>query len=418
MKMDNKKITKFIDDYTEFYKNNKLNIFERKQKNNLLLTEFVNRFSIANFKKINLENYYFEKGNKSTFSYWLDNRLNDLGNLHVIETCGFQKFHLQKIGNEIKFKRKGQINCWAGKTYKQVFRKVKSEILKLIQASIDGNYNVFRKTRIYSCTAAKISFLYNTKKFVPICSKPDSLNILKYFEIECSNKESLTDLRFKLYQVYLVIAKSINDFNTWDFMNFLYSSPEYRTYFKTIKTKSSKSTTQNSKNSKPKANNKNDYSDVQITYDALDSCEPFLDDELDQYEFVYNISKEQFKKEIGNIGEDIVINILEKKKKNHQIIDFIPECKLNHDNVHYDISYTDSYGEHFIDVKSTSRNLWPRIFFKLSYGERKKMINNLNNYEIYYIDDVLCNPTIHIFNGNDVLRNILPCDYYFKGRKK
>ncbi|WP_129646382.1 DUF3883 domain-containing protein [Mycoplasmopsis maculosa] len=134
-----------------------------------------------------------------------------------------------------------------------------------------------------------------------------------------------------------------------------------------------------------------------------------------------DIETEKKKKEIGQKGEKIVLDYLEKNKKILNIKNIYNWCfGINQDDSKgYDFSYTTNDDkEFFVEVKTTIKTLKDNIVFEMSKKEFSVMNENRNKYFIYFISDVNNEKSITIKRISSIeIGNGIPSNYTFNLKK-
>ena len=258
---DKQQIDIFSKKFNLYFRTNINEIIERENKNNALLCSFLEKFSPESIPNMPIDLYCFEKGNIETLCYWVDNTLNDLGDIHVHGQCGFQKFGIQKINGEYVFKRSNQKNCKFGDNYVDVYKTINEELQKVIKASIEYDTNTIKTSKLNQVFAAKLTYLYNKEKWIPIYVTPDIEKVLNELHVDFSRAKSFTDKRVLLYEFYLEVKKQIPFITTWEFMNFIYSKEGYKNNLK----KDKQSSNVNSAQSADKEDDLVDVNDIDLS---------------------------------------------------------------------------------------------------------------------------------------------------------
>ena len=124
----------------------------------------------------------------------------------------------------------------------------------------------------------------------------------------------------------------------------------------------------------------------------------------------YDIEKAQkLFKQIGNQGEKLVDDYLQKEKEKKNIKDY---CWVNRDNESgypYDFEIIDNSGKNiYSDAKSTSYKFEQQMFFS---AQELKFINENKNYSIYRVFDINSSAKLKTCNNidsisNDFIRNL------------
>lgn len=422
--MGSNKIDDFIKNYCSYSLENKDTIFSRSQTNETLLFSFFEMFGIEKLSNMKIDDYCFEKGNKNSFCYWFDYQLNDLCDIHIRHTSAFQKYHIQKIGNEYKFLKKNQKRNKFGSTPQEVFENVKKEIIRVAAASqkLDSkNIEIIKNSGLHESFKAKLTYVYGADNWIPILAKSDVDKILECFGVAYKKTENLTDKRIKLFNIYKEILNKGISITTWKFMDFIYNESGLRSLLRTdeadkinlIPQKRKKSTSKKQNTIVPSA------SDIPIVIPASIVSSGNSHSESDDVSTEADFEKlERIKKRIGKEGELIVLNYLEKNKNRLGITDIEKPCIEGKNNLHYDFSYVENGIRHYIEVKSTSSASDETIYFEMSNQEYLFMANHSKDgaYEIFYVRNVFGTPTISIIKPELIVDKLETKSYFLKGK--
>ena len=415
-------IDEFITNYLGCYAKHKESIDSREARNDATLKEFYSRFDV---KKMTIRDYCFEKGNDSSYCYWIDYQLNDLCDLHVTMTGAFQKFHIQRFGNGYKFLKKDQKNNWAGLDEDTVFKNVKKEIIAVINASkqlTEENITTIEKSRLYEPFKAKLTYIYSPDLWMPILVKNDIDRILTAFGITVPNNYSLTRKRLALYEFYKTLVDKGLALSPWHFMRFLYSEEGYRDIVKGPNSKPS------SIKKNPTGNNGNSVAFQGTIFknvcfeelNSLESSKILLNESDDAIDLDAFLKSERRKKAVGLQGEIIIGHYLRKNKKALGITKIDAPCEKKQHNKHYDFSYQKNGDIHYIEVKSSSSGNGS-IHFEMSIQEflfMNKCISLGYDYKIYYVSNVFGTPIIKSINPNSIIDKLQSIKYGFFGHSK
>ncbi len=418
--MDSNKIDDFIKNYCSYSLENKDSILSRSQTNEALLFSFFEMFGIEKLSNMKIDDYCFEKGNKNSFCYWFDYQLNDLCDIHIRHTSAFQKYHIQKIGNEYKFLKKNQKRNKFGSTPQEVFENVKKEIIRVAAASqkLDSkNIEIIKNSDLHESFKAKLTYVYGANNWIPILAKSDVDTILNWFGVYYKKTDNLTDKRIKLFGIYKEILNKGLSLSTWDFMDFIYNENGLRRSLRPNEVANTNVVpSKRCKSARKKQNTVVYDGDITITSPTSIVSSGNSYSESDDISTEADFEKlERIKKRIGKEGELIVLNYLE-KNKNHTNIE--KPCIEGKNNLHYDFSYVENGIRHYIEVKSTSSASGETIYFEMSNLEYLFMTNHLKDgvYEIFYVRNVFGTPTISIIKPELIVDKLETKSYFLKGK--
>lgn len=420
--MDSNKLDDFIKEYSSYSLKNKDSILSRSQTNEALLFSFFEMFGIEKLSNMKIDDYCFEKGNKNSFCYWFDYQLNDLCDIHIRHTSAFQKYHIQKIGNEYKFLKKNQKRNKFGSNPQEVFENVRNEIINVARASQrlgSDNIDIIKNSGLHESFKAKLTYVYGSDNWIPILAKSDVDKILEWFGVDYKKADNLTDKRIRLFSIYKEILNKGISITSWKFMDFIYNESGLRSSLRpNNKVVSTNALSQKRKKSANKKQNTivPNTGDITITSPASIVCSGNSYSESDDISTEADFEKlERIKKRIGKEGELIVLNYLE-KNKNHTNIE--KPCIEGKNNLHYDFSYVENGIRHYIEVKSTSSASGETIYFEMSNQEYLFMTNHLKDgvYEIFYVRNVFGTPTISIIKPELIVDKLETKSYFLKGK--
>jgi hypothetical protein len=338
-------------------------------------------------------------------------------NIHIDNAAGFQKFHIQKIKGIYKFKRKNQKRCWAGNNPKQVFSNVKKEIVELIKEAKSGvDIQKIENNHIYQPTKAKITFLYNQERWIPISVNNDSDYFLTHAYSEYSKTQfSFIEKRELIYDFYKLVKDAIPSITTWRMMIFIYDDDGYR-HILNKKSKSTNNPRNGFKNGKTNRTNKNLAKDIEIIPDFkpnISQSSYFEDDfPIDEKAFEVN---ERNKKIIGKEGERIVFKYLKQMIK-QGFKKIKTPCFENRHNLHHDFSYVLNNDQFFVEVKSSARRIKDGIYFEMSRYEYEFMEKHKHHFYLYYVSDVFNSPTICIIKPENIINKLTVNKYELRGK--
>lgn len=119
-----------------------------------------------------------------------------------------------------------------------------------------------------------------------------------------------------------------------------------------------------------------------------------------------NPSSQEEKLIIGRKAEDIVFEYLTLNSAKLHIQKITKWCQGNNrdDSKGYDISYEKTDGtEVYIEVKGSKLKLNGQVLFEMSANEYKVMMENINNYYIFYVDNIDEQNIIKRISANDII---------------
>lgn len=390
--MNRKVIAEFLEKYDFWYYNDKKNIEETIAKDNLLVSEFLERYSLDKLKNMSIEDYSIGIPGKEGFCRWVEQKLSDVGDIRGGQLTANQRFgiYFDDETNQYIFKRANDYKSKFGTEANEVFLNIKNELITLVKGIIEGEPNIVEKSRLNPLFKNKISYLYNQNNEVPIYGESDIDKLLVVFKIPFDIKMPRYNKRRLLFDFYQSLGR--NDMSPLHFEHFIYNNLGYRSILRNevelhLKKKEVKEYKLIDVNTVKKVEKKNVTRKSGLVKESYET---------------YNQ-----KQLTGKKGQLIVKEYLLNHKKELDIIGEIDcPCEYN-DFAHYDISYTNSKGEKiYIEVKSSKNDTKDKVVFDMSAAERDFMIDNINNYYIFYIDNVYSNKIIKRISAKLVILEI------------
>ncbi len=368
-------------EYSEYVKKQ-----EEKYKE---LESFLEKFSLDYIDTMPIENYVIGKDNKNSFCYMIENVFYYFGDIRG-KTPAYTKYVIYWNKRDKKYKfgdKRTKRRRFFGSSKDEIYSRVKEEIKNIIIASKNDDYKAIAENHLNPQFKNKIAYLYNNNKQIPIYSDNDLNIILTILEIPFNPKEDRAYKREKLFKFYENHVKAKLQ-TTNLFVQFIYSWYGYRIYLR----------------NNEKINLSADgYSVVDVDID-LPVTEEKVETGSKRRKIVFNPGTEESKKITGRKGEEIVIDYLKHHKKALDIKEIKCWCygENKDDGKGYDISYTKNDGsEVLIEVKATRADLNNKVCFEMSANEYNVMKANLDNYYIYFINNI---------NGGKIIKRILGKD--------
>lgn len=354
------------------------------------LDSFLKNFSLKYMDNMPIENYVIGRDNKKSFCYMIENVFHYFGDIRG-RTPAYTKYviYWSKKDNVYKFgDKRTKYRKFFGSSNDEIYSRVKEEIKNIIIASKNNNYKAIAENHLNPQFKNKIAYLYNNNKQIPIYSDNDLNIILTILDIPFNPKEDRAYKREKLFQFYDKHVKAKLK-TTSLFVQFIYSWYGYRAYLR---------------NNEIINLNADGYSVVDVDIDSLVTKEK-VEAGLKRRKIVFNPGTEESKKITGRKGEEIVIDYLNRHKKNLDIKEIKCWCygENRDDGKGYDISYTTNDGrEVLIEVKATKADLNDEVCFEMSANEYNVMKANLDNYYIYFISNINAGNVIKRILGRDI----------------
>lgn len=367
--------------------------YDLDKKMRVELNKFISYYNLDYLKSMPIDEYVTGRNNKKSFCNMVENGFKNYGKISG-RTTAFQKFVIYwsaddkdyLFGDKRTKNRKG-----FGSSKEEIYKNVRDNIVKVVEASLDNDYQTIASSPLNPQFKNKIAFLYNYDNQVPIYSDDDLNVILSIFNIPFDKNE---DRAFKRQKLFLFYKKNEIDklLSTDMFMSFIYGWYGYRAYLRA--------------DEKP-IMDKNEISQYNLIDIKIDTVNEYKQSgNENKKRVVYNPESEEKKRINGRKAEDIVLEYLNNHKKDLNIKKVNAWCTgVNKDDGKgYDISYIDNNNtEIFIEVKSSGLDLKDDVTFEMSLNEYNVMKANPDKYYIYFVNNV---------NEGKVIQRILGKDLY------
>lgn len=354
-----------------------------------LRKRFVKDFPRTRLCDLDLDTYVVGKGRKDTFCYRIENELNLLGNIHGATASKFGVYFGKKGAETLKdYQRTKKF----GSDVEEAFANVKREILDLLIAGQNEDYESIKASKISDLFRGKLLYVYYPDKYLNIFSEKHLSFFLNALSVDYYEDMQKSLLDFKNDD--LVMGK----WSIFRFTQFLYHSFGRPGREKKL------------------SSELKDF--VQESYPNLNEVIPEfissdVSDEVCDEESVKNPSKgktnfevrDRRNRKLGERGELIVLRA--ERNKLTQLGKEILSAKVERvsvidDSLGYDLlSFEENGKSRYIEVKTTRHNVGQFSFF-ISANELKKA-KELDNYYIYVV-----------FNADKTNPKILPIKSPFR----
>ena len=176
-----------IDEFLEYYNAN-----ESWEKHKQSQDEFVNEFTAERIKSLSLDEYY-QAGNRKTFCYRLEYDLKGLASMGNMHADGYGVYI--DSGNHIKIYR--SLKKYEN-DYMAAFEFEKDEIIRLLKAAEDDDYDAISKSLIQQQFRFKLLTVYYPDKFFPVCTLNTAKAYCGVAGIGVATSDKMIDLNRKL----------------------------------------------------------------------------------------------------------------------------------------------------------------------------------------------------------------------------
>ncbi|QZN88986.1 DUF3883 domain-containing protein [Vagococcus lutrae] len=356
---------------------------------NKLVDSFVNDYSPEKIKNLTLLEYAGKVEEGRSFSYRLEFETKIVGN--ISGQSGIDKFGVFKKGKKYKHTNR------YGDNLEEAFFNVKNEILQVIDASKNCDYDTISNSMLAPLIKYKLAYMYNQTEFLSVFSKKHLQRCVNnIFGANYSDKYSEIELQ-------KILLEEKNNFHaTADWSNYKFSKCIYDIF--------------GLKDNKLK-NNWSLEKEIEVNTGILESFDSqssyMVSGKIDY------LSEHIHKCNVGLYGEQLVLKYEKEKLENlgkKELSDKVTQVSLNDDSLGYDIlSFDENGNEKYIEVKTTRGT---NKYFYITENELNKA-NKLDGYMMYLVSDVLNNDKIQldILSSNAInSRKLTPIIY--KGKVK
>ena len=189
-----------IKDYKEFireyYNKNKERLDDLKKQGDKLREEFIKKFPIDSLKSISIDDYAVGRGNKNSFCYWIEFRLDRklLDNFSIGDSTSYILYYNRETGNLVNK---------TGKDNDEVIKEIGKELYNMATIEdYDFKDSIIDFNKRHYYFAIKIYNTYHPYTYFPAIKKEDTFNICDVFDIEKDNN---------IYKLYKNIKKFFDE---------------------------------------------------------------------------------------------------------------------------------------------------------------------------------------------------------------
>ncbi len=355
-----------------------------KSEEKKIQKDFVKKFNKNFIKSMKIEDYVsqaLETGNKDSFCYILETRLEGLGNIKGTPVAKFGVYYSnqrKKIECTKKFSKTQNIH--------EAFENIKDAIIELIELGKEYDLNNpnseilkrIDKNPIAPIVKGKILYIYYPDKFISAYTLSNIEDFLRILNInyDCKKVNGVAE------KGKLLLEFKENDPNFSKYENLFFTDFLYKNYGEFLSEESKNNDVQNRKVRKI------DYTKIKEvnTWDIKEKV--IVNDNNNKNNTVYKYSEDinKRKKTVGNRGEEaIYYRELDKLKKiNSKYAKDVEWIAKNDDTKGYDIkSYDENGNEIHIEVKTYIKG---NMNFYISDNEYQKLLTD-PLYKIYYINN-------------------------------
>ncbi|SHH24123.1 HNH endonuclease [Clostridium grantii] len=191
-----------------------------EQELEVLRVKFVEDYKIQSIINMKKENYVVGLGRKDTFCYRIENELQGLGNIHGAPSTKFGLYY-GKSGEDTEEKYRNTKKY--GDDPERAFEKIKEEIVMLLIAGQNKDFNAIRSSVLPPLFRGKILAIYFPEDYLCIFSDDHLEYFMMKLGIDMNLEDDTIDKQCKLLE-WKASRHELKDWNTHLFSNFLYTS--------------------------------------------------------------------------------------------------------------------------------------------------------------------------------------------------
>ncbi len=183
-----------------------------------LLDLFLNRWTIDSINNMTLLEYV-GLGNKDTFCQWVETKTRMLGSIKGLTSIKFGIYERQDANKKPKNYKNDDKYSWLqgyGDNRKVAFKNTKQDIIKIINLSEIGRFDLIDNIQLPDLFKWKVAFLYSNERLIPIYKKDVLFKIANYFGLQTTKSTTISEI-----QNIMMLNKPAN-LNVYQFMWQLY----------------------------------------------------------------------------------------------------------------------------------------------------------------------------------------------------
>lgn len=179
-----------------------------------LLDEFLERWTIEKINDLTLQEYV-GLGNKDTFCQWVETKTRMLGSIKGMTSIKFGIYERREPIKQPKYYKNDDEYSWLGgygDNRKTAFESTKQDIIKIIQLSGNGQFNLIDNILLPDLFKWKVAFLYSNERLIPIYKRDVLFKIANHFGLQTNKKTQISEI-----QNIMMLNKPAN-LNVYQFM--------------------------------------------------------------------------------------------------------------------------------------------------------------------------------------------------------
>ncbi|WP_350286918.1 hypothetical protein [uncultured Croceitalea sp.] len=187
---------------------------------NDILDSFLSRWEQEDIETMTLQEYV-GVDNKDTFCQWVETKTRVLGSIKGFNSIKFGIYERKNLSKKPKYYVNGDRYTWL-KRYdaadeKAVFRKVHSDILKIVNASKSGRFEAIDDIGLPNLFKWKVAFLFSNERLAPIFNQTVLFTIANHFGMATNRRTKISEIQ------RLLISKKPAAKSVYHFMLELYN---------------------------------------------------------------------------------------------------------------------------------------------------------------------------------------------------
>lgn len=359
-----------------------------------LRRDFVRKFTPDKIRSMRLDEYIEGKGSTDSFCYWVERKLDQLGRIRGSFSTMFGVYYNIDDGDYWYAQKYGD-------SLTSAFRRVKQEILSLLEAGNNGDLTAIENNLLPPMFKGKILFLYYPDKYLNIYSPDHLKHYLRVFDLD--TEELLKKDAVYLREALVKFKNSDPDMKKWSldiFGHFLYTYfPPIIEKVTIISKKGKTSTVSRIKEEFPTTDQYEILTGIEVNpavshkewAKGKGKAAPKVNYEKEAKKYKRYGDRGEYivwRAEIDRVMNDLHISRAKAEKK-------VQWLAQDSDSYGYDILSVNPDGsDRYIEVKATSGKVGDMDFY-YTENEHQKALEYKEDYYIYIVFEILSkNPKI------------------------
>jgi hypothetical protein len=188
-------------------------------KFNILLDEFLDRWTLDTVKKMKLPEYVGVR-NKDTFCQWVETKTRDLGSIKGLTSIKFGIYERKDAKQKPKKYKNDNKYSWLsgyGNNRNEAFDNTKRDIISIIDLAVAGRFELIDDIKLPDLFKWKVAFLYSNERLIPIFKREVLLRIGNSYGLKTTKKTKISEIH------NVMIMNKPAHLDVYSFMHQLYN---------------------------------------------------------------------------------------------------------------------------------------------------------------------------------------------------